>query len=108
MTEYHCAKFQVQSSILPEFKKEGEHNDQDQHKIKKAQLGLNEGVSIKQTFSLKTTWLKVINESSLLKTDWSTIFVKNFKKSVYKKFIFGKIAVGKEQPATLVKKLLRR
>ena len=45
---------------------------------------LNEVVSIKQTFSVKTTWVKVINKTSNLKV----IGCQKLKKNLQKKFIF--------------------
>ena len=50
---------------------------------------------MKETFSLKITLVKAINKNSHIKMK---------KKKPQKKFIFGKIAIGKKQPVTLVKK----
>ena len=50
--------------------------------------------------------MKAINKSSHLKViDWSTLFVKTNLKELQKKFVFGKIAVGKITPCIFNKKI---
>ena len=56
---------------------------------------------------MKTTSVKAINKSSHLKVI-GRHFLPKIKKNLQKKFIFGKTAVGKQQAATLIKKILHR
>ena len=50
--------------------------------------------------------MKAINKSSHLKViDWSTLFVKTNLKELQKKFVFGKIAVGKITSCNFNKKI---
>ena len=51
---------------------------------------------------MKTALVKAINKRSHLKMI-SRYFLSKIKKNLKKKFIFVKIAVGKEQPAILIK-----
>ena len=48
-----------------------------------------------QTFSLKTTWVKVTNKSIHLKMI-GRHFLSKIKKNLQKKFTFGKIAIDKK------------